>query len=179
MLRDYQQAAHDAAINWVRKSTEPCVIEAATGAGKSHIIAAIAETLHKMSGGKHVLCLQPSSELVTQNREKFLSTGKPASIFSSSAGGKCLRHPVVFGTPGTVKNAISRFGSRFALIIIDECHGITPTIIKIIDAIRLVNDKVRVIGLSATPYRLGVVTFIQWMRTVNRRVKTHVKTHIF
>ena len=155
MLRDYQQAAHDAAINWVRKSTEPCVIEAATGAGKSHIIAAIAETLHKMSGGKHVLCLQPSSELVTQNREKFLSTGKPASIFSSSAGGKCLKHPVVFGTPGTVKNAISRFGSRFALIIIDECHGITPTIIKIIDAIRLVNDKVRVIGLSATPYRLG------------------------
>jgi len=154
MLRDYQQEAHDAAIGWIKKSTEPCVVEAATGAGKSHIIAALAETIYGLSG-KHILCLAPSAELVLQNREKFLATGAPASIFSASAGGKCLKHPVVFGTPGTVKNAISRFGSKFALIIIDECHGITPTIKKIIDAIRLMNDKVRVIGLSATPYRLG------------------------
>jgi len=154
MLRDYQQQAHDAGIEWIKKSIEPCVIEAATGAGKSHIIAALAETIYGLSG-KHILCLAPSAELVTQNREKFLLTGQPASIFSSSAGGKCLRHPVVFGTPGTVKNAISMFGSKFALIIIDECHGVTPTIKKIIDCIRLANHKVRVIGLSATPYRLG------------------------
>lgn len=154
MLRDYQQEAHDAAIGWIKKSTEPCVVEAATGAGKSHIIAALAETIYGISG-KHILCLAPSAELVLQNREKFLATGAPASIFSASAGGKCLKHPVVFATPGTVKNAISRFGSKFALIIIDECHGITPTIKKIIEAIRSMNDKVRVIGLSATPYRLS------------------------
>ena len=39
MLRPYQQTAHDAIINWIKKTREPCLIEAATGAGKSHIIA--------------------------------------------------------------------------------------------------------------------------------------------
>lgn len=154
-LRDYQEAAFVAAKEWIRKSVEPCLIDAATGAGKSHIIAAIAEWLHGVSNGKHVLCLAPSAELVTQNREKFLATGKPASVFSASAGGTCLRHPVVFGTPGTVKNRITRFGPQFCAVVVDECHGITPTVRAIIDSMREQNPKLRVIGLSATPYRLG------------------------
>lgn len=155
MLRPYQQSAHDESIAWIKQSIDPCLIEAATGAGKTHIIAAIANTVHKASGGKHVLCLAPSAELVEQNHEKFEATGNKASIFSASAGKKCLRHPVVFGTPGTVKNRISRFGSQFALVIIDECHELTPTIKEIIEAIKNENHKLRVIGLSATPYRLG------------------------
>lgn len=154
-LRPYQRRAADAIIAHIRTSTEPCLIEAATGAGKSLIIAEIAGTIHRMSGGKHILCLAPSAELVEQNRAKYLATGEPASLFSASAGGKSLRHPVVFGTPGTVKNAISRFGEKFAAVIVDECHGITPTIRAIIDAIRQHNPNLRVIGLTATPYRLG------------------------
>lgn len=155
MLRNYQQAAHDAALNWIKKTVDPCIIEAATGAGKSHIIAALADTIHKISGGKKVLCIAPSAELVTQNHEKYELTGNPASIFSASAGGRCLRYPVIFGTPGTIKNRVARFGSDVALIVIDEAHGITPTIKHIIDRIREQNEKVRVVGLSATPYRLG------------------------
>jgi DNA repair protein RadD len=154
-LRDYQQAAHDAAISFIKTCLDPCVIDAATGAGKSHIIAAMAETLHGISGGKHILCLAPSAELVTQNREKYLATGNPASIFSASAGGTCLKHPVVFGTPITVKNKVRRFGSRFCAVVVDEAHGITPTIKHIIEVIKECNPKLRVIGLSATPYRLG------------------------
>jgi len=154
-LRPYQQSAHDAAMSWVRKCTEPCVIEAATGAGKSHIIAALVSSLHSISGGKHVLCLAPSAELVEQNREKYLLTGEPASIFSASAGGACLRHPAVFGTPLTVKNKVHRFGRQFCAVIIDECHGITPTIQAIITSMREHNPNLRVIGLSATPFRLG------------------------
>lgn len=154
-LRPYQQGAVDAALAWVRKSTDACLIEAATGAGKSHIIAALAEKLHALSGGKHVMCLAPNSDLVTQNREKYLATGNPASIYSASAGGQCLRHPVVFGTPGTVKKAAARIGPRFCAVIVDEAHGITPTVKFIIDEMRKGNPKLRVIGLSATPYRLG------------------------
>ena len=154
-LRPYQQEAHDAICEWIKKSVLPCCIEAATGAGKSHIISAVAETIHTMSKGKHVLCLAPSAELVTQNAEKFKAAGGRASIFSASAGQKSLRHPVVFGTPGTVKNSISRFGSEFAAVVVDECHGLTPTIKSIIDAMRDVNPNLRVIGLSATPYRLN------------------------
>lgn len=154
-LRKYQQEAHDAIVDFIRTSTDPCLVEAATGAGKSLIIAAIAGTTHKMSNGKHVLCLCPSAELVEQNAEKYTIMAGPCSVFSASAGKVSLRHPVVFGTPGTVKNKLSRFGDKFGMIVVDEAHGITPTIRKIIDAIREKNPNVRVVGLTATPYRLG------------------------
>jgi DNA repair protein RadD len=154
-LRPYQQESHDAAIQWIKRNRTPCLIEAATGAGKSHIIAALGATIHSISGGKHVLVLQPSAELVEQNAEKYRATGAKCSIFSASAGEKSLRHPVVFGTPLTVKNRISRFGSQFSVVIIDECHGITPTVLSIIDAMKEANSNLRVIGLSATPYRMG------------------------
>jgi DNA repair protein RadD len=154
-LRDYQQDAHDSVISWVRSCKEPCLIEAATGAGKSHVIAAIAQTMHSISAGKHILCLAPSAELVIQNREKYLATGNPASTFSASAGGSCLKHPVVFGTPMTVKNSIESFSGQFCAVVVDEAHGITPTIKTIIESIKNHNENLRVIGLTATPYRLG------------------------
>lgn len=155
MLRPYQQEAHDEIIKWVRKTREPSVIEAATGAGKSHIIAELATSIHRISGGKHVLCLAPSKELVEQNHAKFVATGNPASIFSASVGIKNLDHPVVFGTPMSVKNSIDRFGEEFAMVIIDEAHGLTPTVFKIIEEIAAKNQNLRVVGMTATPYRLG------------------------
>lgn len=153
MLRPYQIAAHDAAISWVKKSIDPGLIEAETGSGKSHMIAAVAETFHAISG-KHVLCTAPAIDLVLQNREKFLLTGNKASIFSASIE-TSLRYPVVFGTPLSIKNQLRRFGSKFGLICIDEAHGITPTIKHIINDLRDKNDRLRVLGLSATPYRPG------------------------
>lgn len=154
-LRPYQQEAHDAVVDWIKKNRAPCLVEAATGAGKSHIIAAIAETVHNISKGKHVLVLQPSAELVEQNAEKYRATGQKCSLFSASAGEKSLRHPVVFGTPLTVKNRVSRFGNQFAAVVIDECHSTTPTVLSIISAMMDANPNLRVIGLSATPYRMG------------------------
>lgn len=157
-LRPYQQNAVDAALAWMRQSVDPCMIDAAPAAGKSFMIAAIANALNNISG-KRVLCLAPSAELVKQNHEKYLMTGEPASIFSASAGQKSTRNVVVFGTPGTVKNAISRFcrsgPDGFCAVIVDECHGLTPTIRSIIDAMRDANPNLRVLGLSGTPYRLG------------------------
>ena len=153
-LRPYQQAAVDAAVAWMRHSVDPFVIDAATGAGKSHIIAAIAADIHGRTG-KRVLCLAPSAELITQNHEKYLASGNRASIFSASAGAKELRYPVVFGSPLTVKNRISRFGKEYAIVVIDEAHGITPTVRGIVEAMRAENPNLRVCGLTATPYRLG------------------------
>ena len=155
ILRPYQANAVDAAMAEMRQSVEPCLIDAAPAAGKSYMIAKIAGLLHAISGGKRILCLAPSAELVKQNLEKFLLTGERASIYSASAGGKSTRHFVVFGTPGTVKNAISRFKTGYAGVIVDECHGITPTIRAIIEAMREGNPNLRVLGLSGTPFRLG------------------------
>lgn len=154
-LRDYQQAASDAAIEWVRRCIDPCVIGAPTGAGKSHIIADMARRLVEMSQGKKVLCLAPTGKLTTQNHKKYLATGNPASMFSASAGKKCTKNKVIFGTPGTVVNALHKFKEGYCAVIIDEAHGVTPTILKIVEAMRQGNPKLRIIGLSATPYRLG------------------------
>ena len=157
-LRPYQQAAVDAAVDWMRKSLAPACIEAATGAGKSHIIAEIARIIHHQTG-KRVLCLAPSAELVVQNHGKYLASGHRASMFSASAGAKDLRYSVVFGSPLTVKNRISAFkragADGYALVVIDEAHGITPTVQGIVAEMRQGNPNLRVLGLTATPYRLG------------------------
>lgn len=154
-LRPYQEAATRAAKDFLRASIEPIIIDAAPAAGKSYMIADLADWLHGVSGGKKVLCLAPSAELVSQNADKFRMTGHSLSIFSASAGTKSTRHFVIFGTPGTVANSISRFKEGYAGVIVDECHGITPTIRKIIEAMREGNPRLRVIGLSGTPFRLG------------------------
>ena len=157
-LRPYQQRLVDASVEHMARNLVPFCVEAATGAGKSHIIAEVARLIHERTG-KRILCLAPSAELVMQNRAKFLATGNPASTFSASAGAKELRHPVVFGSPLTVKNKIRRFQKQgdegYALVIIDEAHGITPTIRHIIERMREGNPNLRVMGLTATPYRLG------------------------
>lgn len=152
-LRAYQQEAVDAATAWMRRSVMPGLLELATGAGKSHVVAAIADWTYKNTG-KCILCLQPSKELTEQNYEKYLLTGNTASIFSASAGRKCTRHPVVYGTPGTVKNSLSRFGDKFGVVVIDEAHETTPTIQMIIGHLRSKNPMLRVIGMTATPYRM-------------------------
>lgn len=152
-LRPYQRAAVLAATDWMRKRIDPGLLELATGAGKSLIVAEIARWVTK-HGGKKVLCLQPSKELTIQNWEKYLSYGEKASIFSASAGGKDLRHAVVYGTPGTVKNSLSRFGDAFGAVIVDEAHGMTPTIRLIIETMRERNPRLRVIGMTATPYTM-------------------------
>jgi DNA repair protein RadD len=153
--RYYQQESHDSVISWVKSTAESCVIELPTGAGKSVVVAMIANTLNQISKGKHVLCIVPKKELVEQNAEKLRLVGGQCSMFSASVGETCLKHALVVGTPVSIKNQLHRFGSKFCAVIIDECHQITPTVKTIIEALREHNPNLRVIGLSATPYRLG------------------------
>lgn len=154
-LRPYQQTCHDKLVEYLKSSVEPCVIDAAPAAGKSFLIAAIADFLYKVSGGKRVLCLAPSKELIEQNAGKYRLTGEPCSIFSASAGKKSVKHKVVFGSPLTVKNSIKLFRNGYAGVVIDECHCITPTIKYIIEEMKRANPMLRVIGFSGTPYRMG------------------------
>lgn len=153
-LRPYQQNASDAAFAWIRSSLDPCLIEAATGAGKSLLVTDLAHRVHKLSG-KKTLCLAPSKELVEQNHEKYLLTGEPASIYCAAAGKKDLRHHVIFGSPGSVIKVAEQIGSQVGLIIVDECQGMTATVRKIIEDIRKSSPNVRVCGLTGTPYVLG------------------------
>jgi DNA repair protein RadD len=162
-LRPYQQEAVDAVITHVRKRLSPCLLELATGAGKSLIVAELAKFFVKAASTKRVLCIAPSKELVEQNAEKYALTGNKASIYCASAGKKCLRSQVIFASPQSALGTIDKIAHMgVSAIIIDEAHGITPTMQKLIDAVlqytikdKLVNDKCRIIGMTATPYRMG------------------------
>lgn len=154
-LRPYQQAAADAAIDWMKKSTEPALIEAFQGAGKSLIIASIAKKVREMSG-KYVLCLVPSATLLKQNAEKFKALGENVSMFSASLKSKSLRYPCVLATPMSVKNSLDKFKIEFAAVILDEAdRSLTPTILYIIDKLREKNPNLRVLGLTGTPFTMN------------------------
>ncbi|NCN41428.1 DEAD/DEAH box helicase family protein, partial [bacterium] len=124
ILRPYQEHLVQQSIKWMLNNIAPFCVEAATGAGKSIIISEVARIIHHKTG-KRVLCLAPTADLVKQNISKYKAYGLNASVFSASAGAKELRHPVVFGSPLTVKNKIRRFQKQgdegYALVIIDEC----------------------------------------------------------
>ena len=154
-LREYQKEAINSIINHINNKNNYLLVEAATGAGKSIIIAELAKWINENSNGKKALCIAPSKELTEQNYQKYLSYGYPASIFSASIGKKSLKHNVVFGTPISVANEINKFGSQFDAVIIDEAHGITPTIKKIINSIKNKNKDLKIIGLTATPCRMN------------------------
>ena len=87
MLRHYQQRCVEKTIAHLRQTTSPALIEAATGAGKSHIIAHIAHEIHSVSG-KRVLCLAPSGELVEQNQDalEYSSEEESEDLASAMSG---------------------------------------------------------------------------------------------
>jgi DNA repair protein RadD len=150
-LRDYQKSAVDAAINYIEsKTTSPGIIVAPTGAGKSWEIAGIA-----MRYSGPILVLQPSVELLKQNYEKFVLMGGNASIFSASANEKNIGH-VTYATLGSIKNRVEDFKKAGVnLVIIDECHhGIDPDAQSMFSKFIKKLNPSKVIGLTATPFRL-------------------------
>ena len=154
-LREYQKDAIDTTIKWLKSTTDPGLIEAFTGSGKSLIISEIAKTVTGMTG-KKVLVLQPNKELLQQNAAKYRLTGEQCSLYSASAGSKSLRHNVVFATALTVKNQLEKFCGKFCLVILDEADAsLTPTILGIIDSIKSKNPNLRVLGLTSSPYKMG------------------------
>lgn len=153
--RDYQNEAVNSGISWIKKSIDNACIMAPTGAGKALLCAMIANEYSKLSNDKKTLVLVPSATLCRQNYQTYLDYAqKPASIYSASAGEKCIRHNVVIGTPGSVKNHVGKFNG-FGLVIIDECHEIAGSVKIIIDRLREKNQHLRVLGMTATPFRMG------------------------
>ena len=153
-LRPYQRDAVNAVKEELKKCVDPILVEAATGAGKSLLVSELAIWLKQMSG-KKVLCTAPSKELVEQNAEKYRSYGFKCSMYSASVGKKSISQDVVFGTPISIYNDLNKFDGKFSAIILDESHQISPTIKKIVAHMKEHNPNLRVIGMTATPYRLG------------------------
>lgn len=152
-LRHYQTDAHQAAIEHMKRSLDPQVLVLPCGSGKSLIISMVAKSVWEMSK-KRVVCTAPRAKLVEQNHAKYLSYGLKASIYCASLKRKELRHDVVFGTTQTLLNSADKLNNVGA-IIIDEADCITPTVKKLIKHLKKSNANLRVIGLTASPYRTG------------------------
>ena len=149
VLRDYQQKASDAAVSFFANKAKKAnaIMVLPTGSGKSLIIADIAARLDG-----HVLVFQPSKEILEQNYLKLCSYGVlDCSIYSASFGRKEVSR-ITFATIGSVKNHPELF-QHFQYIIIDECHLVNPKEGMYRDFLSML--KCKVLGLTATPYRLS------------------------
>jgi len=154
-LRDYQQTAVDNVVKFFRKSKEPAAIVLPTGSGKSLVIAELA----RIAKGR-VLVVAHVKELVGQNYEKYVSYGLSAGIFSASLGKKDRHEKAIFGSVQSIARAPDDFFDDFSLLVIDECHrvgeGSDTQYQEIIRKLGSRNPSLRILGLTATPYRLGM-----------------------
>lgn len=151
-LRPIQKEVVYKAWIHITSCLDSCVLSLVTSFGKSYVLAELAHRINKASG-KKVLVLAPTAEICIQNHEKYLLTGEPASLFSASAGKKCMIHDVIFGSPLTVNNSIDKF-KNFGAVFVDESHISGKAIHNIISKLRDDNPRLRVLGCTGTPYRL-------------------------
>ncbi len=154
-LRPYQREAVDATLKHFRKSDDSAVIVLPTGAGKSLVIAELARLAKRK-----ILVLTHVKELVEQNHAKYQSYGLTAGIFSAGLKRKENRYQVTFASVQSVSANLDQFRDEYSLIIIDECHRVSgdesSQYQTIIELLRQQNDALKVLGLTATPYRLAM-----------------------
>lgn len=154
-LREYQRTAVDNVVKYFKKKREPAVVVLPTGAGKSLVIAELA----RVAQGR-VLVLAHVKELVEQNYDKYVSYGLSAGIFSASLGKKDRSHKAIFGSVQSIARATDEFFDDFSLLVIDECHRVADEgatqYQEVIKKLKERNPRICILGLTATPYRLGL-----------------------
>lgn len=160
-LRPYQADSVKAVIHYFRKHSTPAVIVLPTGAGKSLVIAELA----RLAKGR-VLVLAHVKELVEQNHAKYEGYGLKGAIFSAGLGRKETDQQVVFASVQSVVRNLDSFKNQFSLLVIDECHRVpddkNSSYQKVITHLRELNPGITVLGLTATPYRLGMGWIYQY-----------------
>ncbi len=160
-LRPYQADSVKAVIHYFRKHSTPAVIVLPTGAGKSLVIAELA----RLAKGR-VLVLAHVKELVEQNHAKYEGYGLKGAIFSAGLGRKETDLQVVFASVQSVVRNLDSFKNQFSLLVIDECHRVpddkNSSYQKVITHLRELNPGIKVLGLTATPYRLGMGWIYQY-----------------
>lgn len=154
-LRPYQQEAVEKTLAHFRKSNSSAVIVLPTGSGKSLVIAELARLARKK-----ILVVTHVKELVEQNHEKYESFGLKASIYSAGLKQKSLAHQVTFASVQSLGQNLDALNDEYSLVIIDECHRVSgddnSQYQKLISHIKGKNSELKVLGLTATPYRLGL-----------------------
>lgn len=161
-LRYYQQEAIEAAYDYLRanKSKNPCIV-LPTGAGKTPVLATICKDTVQQWGGR-VLVLAHVKELIEQSAATLQAwyPDLKVGVYSAGLGRRETRADVlVAGIQSVYDKGLKLAGSNpFKLVMVDEAHRIPTSgegmYRRLLTDLQVAAPKIRVIGLTATPYRL-------------------------
>ncbi len=159
-LRPYQQRTIEELYAWFGKHPgNPCLV-LPTGSGKSVIIAELCRDAIQSWPETRILVLSHVKELLEQDANKILAVWPeaPIGIYSASIGSKRLDQPITVAGIQSIRKRASEVGHT-DLIIVDESHLISHKdeggYRTFIAELSEINPALRVVGLTATPYRLG------------------------
>lgn len=170
VLRDYQEDAVNSGFHYLKYERENSLLVLPTGSGKSLVIAALVQAL-----GEPCLVFQPSKEILDQNYQKFLAYGIEPAVYSASAGRKEVG-AITLATIGSVKKSPEMF-AHVKYVLVDEAHGCNAKQGLYKDFFAALGNK-RLLGLTATPYRLSTDGYggsiLKFLTRTRPRVFTHV-----
>ena len=152
MLRDYQTKAIHAIWDNLDRHVAASL---PTGSGKSHIIAELCRKALQEYPGTRVLVLAHVKELLEQNAEKIRLhwPGAPVGIYCAGLRSRQVDFITVASIQSVHKHG-ALLGS-FDLIIVDEAHRIPHGSEGIYHRLFHSQPEAKIVGLTATPYRLG------------------------
>jgi len=179
-LRPYQAHALDALWEWFgRHNDGNPIVEAAVGAGKSLMIAALAQRADREFPGTRVLVLVHQQELLEQNVEKLLAIWPLADvgIYSAAAGRKQLGRQITYATIGSIYKQAYALG-RIDIVLADECHLINPRETgmwrQFLNDLARTCPHARTIGWTGTPFRGNGV----WLTAGDEALFTHIAAKV-
>lgn len=164
-LRYYQEAAVNAVFEYFYNNDGNPLIVLPTAAGKSLVQADIAKRLTTEFSGQRILFCTHQQTLIQQNYDEMMQYLDNPDMGIYSAGLKrrdCFNQIIHCGIQSVYKKAM--YLGSFALMVVDECHLIPHDgegmYRKFIDDMLKINPYMKIIGLTATPYRLkgGILT---------------------
>ena len=179
-LRDYQTRALDELWMWFgRHEGGNPIVEACVGAGKSLMIAALAQRADAEHPGTRVLVLVHQKELLEQNIEKLLKIWPTADVglYSAAIGKKQMGRQLTYATIGSIYKQAHNLG-RIDIVLADECHLINPKEAgmwrSFISDLARYNPHTRVIGWTGTPFRGNGV----WLTAGDDALFTNIATRV-
>ena len=163
-LRPYQRAAIDATYSYFMQHTGNPLIVLPTGAGKSLTMAAFIHEALAQFPTCNILLLTHVKELIEQDAKAIIHywPEAPVGIWSAGVGQKKKAQITVAGIQ-SIHKLPAKFGQT-DICIIDEAHLVprkSDTMYRrFLDALLAHNPKMKVIGLTATHYRMdsGLLT---------------------
>lgn len=136
------------------------IIAMPTGTGKSLVIASLIQSILYYYPNQRILKLTHVKELIEQNFDKLINIWPtaPAGIYSSGLNRRDMGSPILYAGIASIYKRAEEVG-HIDIIIIDECHLVSPKQNSmywiLITALKEINPYLKVVGLTATPYRLG------------------------